>query len=122
MVRVHKRFFRLNWTALRVQYVDYVLLSVAITTQYSPRSLYTLCANLAGFDHEMGREKNEKRKKNISLTLLQHSIFNRSPVQTRYPTAPFLFPVLYRERQESCIIKASLDWSCYKDIRHRSHI
>lgn len=63
MVRVHKRFFRLNWTALRVQYVDYVLLSVAITTQYSPRSLYTLCANLAGFDHEMGREKNEKTKK-----------------------------------------------------------
>ena len=38
MVRVHKRFFRLNLTAsLRVQYVDYVL-SVAITTQCSPRS------------------------------------------------------------------------------------
>jgi hypothetical protein len=120
MVHVHKRFFRLNLTALRVRYVDYVL-SVAITTQYSPRS-FIGCVPIWQDSITKWDEKKTKKRKNEKTFLLQHSIFNRSPVQTRYPTAPFLFPVLYRERQESCIIKASLDWSCYKDIRHRSHI
>lgn len=85
MVRVHKRFFRLNLTALRVRYVDYVL-SVAITTQYSPRS-FIGCVPIWQDSITKWDEKKTKKRKNISLTALH---LQQVPCADALPNRAFL--------------------------------